>query len=581
MKTNKTSKRALLTSVLSIALCLSMLIGTTFAWFTDTATTSVSKIVSGKLDIDLVDASNQTVTGRQLNWQTADDRAQSAILWEPGCTYNLEPVKLVNNGNLAAKCAVKITGVTGSNKLLEALDWTLNGEPMADQTIVLYPTTSEDRPSSLELNITASMKTTAGNEYQNLTLDGIAITVYATQAQYESDSEDNTYDAGADMTPDNLEQRVQGSAEVTANADTTVTTKDASASAVIPAGALTANTTVTLSKTPVATSGNITVEAAQSAATYEISLTDSAGNKLTAAEGKYFTVTLNIGKDLAVVDFLHNGVSMKKVTSTPTEVDAYYYSTKTGIVTFTTDDFSPFTAIYKLGTKGAPYLISTAEQALNMENEAGGFYKLMADIVVPDEIYVSGKKVTFDLNGHSVKLEYGEGVELINGGVFNIGGKGSGLTINDSSPEQTGAVIGSDKTYDGKVTSAVRVNYRGSLTINGGNFRGTSEGTSCIFTAGRSATVKIYGGTFQTATPSNGMYYVLNHQDGKAGASYNNITGGSTMTVYGGSFKNYNPGVTPVDPVNSGTGVIKLADGYVATETKDGSDTWYTVSKAK
>lgn len=44
MKTNKTSKRALLTSVLSIALCLSMLIGTTFAWFTDTASTAVNKI---------------------------------------------------------------------------------------------------------------------------------------------------------------------------------------------------------------------------------------------------------------------------------------------------------------------------------------------------------------------------------------------------------------------------------------------------------------------------------------------------------------------------------------------------------
>ena len=581
MKTNKTSKRALLTSVLSIALCLSMLIGTTFAWFTDTATTSVSKIVSGKLDIDLVDASNQTVTGRQLNWQTAGDRAQSAILWEPGCTYNLEPVKLVNNGNLAAKCAVKITGVTGSNKLLEALDWTLNGEPMADQTIVLYPTTSEVRPSSLELNITASMKTTAGNEYQNLTLDGIAITVYATQAQYESDSEDNTYDAGADMTPDNLEQRVQGSAEVKANEATTVTTKDASASAAIPAGALTADTTVTLSKTPVATSGNITVEAAQSAATYEISLTDSDGNKLTAAEGKYFTVKLNIGKDLTVVDFLHNGKKMTKATRL-TKNDQYKYNSATGIVTFTTDDFSPFTAIFYsfgggLGTEAAPYLIFTAEQALAIEkNTKGASYKLMADIVVPDEIYVSGKKVTFDLNGHSVKLEYGEGVELINGSVLYIGGSGGNLTINDSSAEQTGAVIGSDKSYTNKVTSAVRAGNYGRLTINGGHFYGMSEGTSCIFvmtssSSNSKATVTINGGQFETATPSNGTYYVLNHQD--------NATAGCTITVNGGSFKNYNPGVTTVDPVNAKTGTIVLGAGCTTTSETVGNDTWYTVSK--
>ena len=578
MKTNKTSKRALLTSVLSIALCLSMLIGTTFAWFTDTATTSVSKIVSGKLDIDLVDASNQTVTGRQLNWQTADDRAQSAILWEPGCTYNLEPVKLVNNGNLAAKCAVKITGVTGSNKLLEALDWTLNGEPMADQTIVLYPTTSEDEPSFLELNITASMKTTAGNEYQNLTLDGIAITVYATQAQYESDSEDNTYDAGADMTPDNLEQRVQGSAEVTANADATVTTKDASASAAIPAGALTADTTVTLSKTPVATSGNITVDAAQSAATYEISLTDSAGNKLTAAEGKYFTVTLKIGENLEVTSFKHNGVDMTENQDLDA-VDQYYYNAETGIVTFTTDDFSPFTAIYSfgggLGTAEAPYLIATGEQAYQMRNYKG-YFKLIDDVVVTNEVYLSSKTVVIDLNGHSIKLEYADGVTPNNGGVFNIAGKKSSLTINDSSADQSGKVIGSDKSYSNKVTCAVRVGNYGKLTINGGHFYGMSEETSCIFvmtarSSSSKATVTINGGRFETATPSNGTYFVLNHQD--------SATTGCTITVKGGSFKNYNPGVTSVDPVNAYTGKIALGTGCTTTATGEGDDTWYTVSK--
>lgn len=575
MKTNKTSKRALLTSVLSIALCLSMLIGTTFAWFTDTASTAVNKIQAGTLKVGLYknEGCTETAEGQTLKFQTADDREE--ILWEPGCTYALEDVYIKNEGNLALDYTVVIAGIGGDTGLNKVIDWTMKvgDRDLTADKAQLVP------GASAKLSISGHMQETAGNEYQGMSIDNIAITVYATQSQYESDSKDNTYDAGADMTPDNLEQRVQGSAVVTANADTTVTTKDASASVVIPAGALAAGTTVTLSKTPVATSGNITVDAAQSAATYEISLTDSDGNKLTAAEGKYFTVTLNIGKDLTVVDFLHNGEKMTKVKRLDGN-DQYQYSSATGIVTFTTDDFSPFTAIYKLGTKGAPYLISTAEQALDMEN-GKGYYKLMADIVVNDEIYLSGKTFVLDLNGHSIRLEYGEGVELNNGSVLSIGGKSGKLTINDSSAEQTGAVIGSDKTYTNKVTCAVRVNYCGALTINGGHFYGTSEGTSCIFTAGRSATVKIYGGTFQTATPSNGMYYVLNHQDGKAGASYNNITGGSTMTVYGGSFKNYNPGITPVDPVNSGTGVIKLADGYVSTETKDGSDTWYTVSKAK
>ena len=250
-------------------------------------------------------------------------------------------------------------------------------------------------------------------------------------------------------------------------------------------------------------------------------------------------------------------------------------------MTFTTDDFSPFTAIYSfgggLGTEAAPYLIFTDKQAMAIEkNKKGASYKLMADIVVPDEIYVSGKKVTFDLNGHSVKLEYGEGVKPNNGSVLYIGGSGGNLTINDSSAEQTGAVIGSDKTYTNKVTSAVRAGNYGKLTINGGHFYGTSEGTSCIFvytsmSSGSKATVTINGGRFETATPSNGTYYVLNHQD--------NATAGCTITVNGGSFKNYNPGVTSVDPVNAYTGKIALGTGCTTTATADGSDTWYTVSK--
>ena len=110
------------------------------------------------------------------------------------------------------------------------------------------------------------------------------------------------------------------------------------------------------------------------------------------------------------------------------------------------------------------------------------------------------------------------------------------------------------------------------MTINGGHFYGTSEGTSCIFvytnmSSGNKATVTINGGIFETATPSDGKYYVLNHQD--------NASAGCTITVNGGKFKNYNPGVTVVDPVNAKTGKIVLGTG--CTTTQDGE--WYTVSK--
>ena len=229
--------------------------------------------------------------------------------------------------------------------------------------------------------------------------------------------------------------------------------------------------------------------------------------------------------------------------------------------------------VAKIGSSAdLPIEISTAAQALAM-SDYPGYYKFVDDVVVTDEINLSSKKWVIDLNGHSVKLEYGENVKPNNGGVFKIGGSGSSLTINDSSNGE-GKVIGSDKTYPNKVTCAVRLTNSGKLTINGGHFYGMSKGTSCIFvftnmSTNSKATVVINGGTFETASPSNGTYFVLNHQD--------SFSAGCTMTVNGGSFKNYNPGVTLVDPDNANTGKIQLGTGHTTKERADGSDTWYDV----
>ena len=135
MKTAKTSKRALLCSVLSIALCLSMLIGTTFAWFTDTATTAVNKIQAGTLKVGLQYAKDwdedgnvtewDDANGKTLNFKTADGRTTN-ILWEPGATYKLPELRVVNNGSLALKYKVVISGIKGDAKLNQAIDWSIN-----------------------------------------------------------------------------------------------------------------------------------------------------------------------------------------------------------------------------------------------------------------------------------------------------------------------------------------------------------------------------------------------------------------------------------------------------------------------
>ena len=80
MTTAKNTRRALLFSTLAILMCVAMLIGTTFAWFTDSASTSVNTIKSGLLDVRLVNENGTDLTGAQLTWKTADNRA-TPIYW--------------------------------------------------------------------------------------------------------------------------------------------------------------------------------------------------------------------------------------------------------------------------------------------------------------------------------------------------------------------------------------------------------------------------------------------------------------------------------------------------------------------
>ena len=597
--TKANSKKALLSSAFALVLSVAMLIGTTFAWFTDTASTGVNKIQSGNLDValEMLDtAQNKWVTaeGETLNFVKAGNVAEE-VLWEPGATYKLPQLRIVNNGNLALKYKIVISGAKDANptngiddlKLLDVIDWTykIKGDTYvlgAERHLAAKGVTDVNYE---EFDIQGTMQTTAGNEYQGLSIEGIAITVYAVQDAVESDSFGNDYDKNADGKPqfDTWYDNVATTVTVAATGDTVVKDRETEPTiqATVPAGSTTANK-LTLIKNKAETPSDITVVTGTKALTAEVKLIDQNGNKVNAASGKFFTVSMEIGKSLNVVGFYHNKAALTKAANAEslTANDMYYYDAETGYVTFTTDDFSPFTAIASDsdfnggdGTESNPYLIATAEQAMKIEKlKKGAHLKLVNDITVTDEIYMSGKKFVFDLNGHTVKLEYAEGVKPNNGSVLYIGGKKGNLTINDSSEAQTGAVIGSDKTYTNKVTSAVRAGNYGKLIINGGHFYGTSEGTSCIFvytsmSSGSKATVTINGGKFETATPSNGTYFVLNHQD--------NASAGCTITVNGGSFKNFNPGVTTVDPVNAKTGKIVLGEGCSTTQNGE----WYVVSK--
>ena len=224
MNSHRQTKQALLTSVMALVMCVVMLLGTTFAWFTDTASTNVNKIQAGKLDVDMVDETGASLVGRTLSWQKAADGADQEILWEPGATYDLNAFRIVNKGNLALKYEITVNGVKGSSKLLEAINFTvkINGreEDLNNLTGVLLPkgarlqTADEVVEKTDLITISGTMDKNAGNEYQGLTIDGVSITVVATQYTYEYDSNGKTYDETADATiqvnKDNIQDYLDG-----------------------------------------------------------------------------------------------------------------------------------------------------------------------------------------------------------------------------------------------------------------------------------------------------------------------------------------------------------------------------------
>ena len=226
------TKRALLTSVLALVLSLAMLAGSTFAWFTDTASTGVNRIVSGNLDVGL----QYWGVGEdgKKTWLTAENSEElfdENALWEPGYTQ-IVYLKVKNNGNLALTYAMQITpvhetvGVNVDGEQFKLSDyikfgWTTftadeDGTPVAldregAQTGVgggaqlgttLHRQAAEPMEAGAEelVALVAWMPEDVGNEANYSTVQPtieLSLKVLATQAAVESDSFNNTYDEDA------------------------------------------------------------------------------------------------------------------------------------------------------------------------------------------------------------------------------------------------------------------------------------------------------------------------------------------------------------------------------------------------
>ena len=339
MTNRKSTKRALLGSVMAMVLCLAMLVGATFAWFTDTASTGVNKIQAGNLDVVLemqnADGKWVSAEGKTLDFVKAADAKGEAILWEPGCTYELPALRIRNNGNLALKYKVAITGINGSAKLNTVIDWTIGDVAMgAEQHLAAG--------ESNAFTIKGHMKESAGNEYMNESIDGIAITVVATQDTVESDSFNNTYDASATYP-------VVAVGDVNTDGDTVLKDKeeDHTIQVTVPAGALDEGVqSLKLEVVKSATPAGVQVASTESSQSYEVTMKDQSGNAV-STNGTLMTVEMNVGKNRTALKLYHDGEKMTKDNGTLTDAaDHYVYDAATGYVTMKVSHFSPFTAVF-------------------------------------------------------------------------------------------------------------------------------------------------------------------------------------------------------------------------------------------
>ncbi len=422
MKKN-TTKRSLLVSVLALVMCVTMLVGTTFAWFTDSASTSVSRIEAGRLNVSLQMLDNDgewvSAEGKTLQFLVEGKipAEGTQILWEPGCTYELPKLRIVNEGNLALKYKVVISGIQGNAELNKVIEWTMDGIELGTDVPLA-------KGESKDFTIKGHMLDEASNHYQGMTIDGISITVYAKQDTVESDSTGNQYDKDADMTPDNLDQMVMANVTKTVDpAKITYFANDATAGLIAPADSLPAGD-YTLKITPKA-DGVVTVGTGTASYSYDIKLLDKDGNAVTAADGKTFSVELYIGEEQSNVKVYHEGKL----------IDSTY---RAGKVYFDTASFSSFDVTFDapvavVGGKTYPTLSSAVYGA-----ESGATITVLRDFSSDGAtMNQAGKKLTIDLNGHTVTFNDGKIIRLYMG-ELTITGKG---TMQENTPNWAPIVV--------------------------------------------------------------------------------------------------------------------------------------------
>lgn len=351
-------KRALFASVLSLILCFSMLVGSTFAWFTDSVSSDTNKIVAGNLDVEL--EYKKVVGGVATDWAPVVGRSDifdPNALWEPG-RIEVVYLKVSNLGSLALKYALSVTvanetvGLTEAGQPVKLSDHLVFTTVEMNDALTVY-TEEEARAlaeagskgmesyigstKALEAKDKANdedyvalivyMPKTVGNEanYRGTAVPTIAlgINLVATQYTNESDSFGPDYDAGAEFPiVDNGVLEIGTSEPLTLKAGN-VTTH-------IPANAPAGFYELSIS--------DAEVEDTASGKTAKANVTLTRDGVAVVPGAATFTVETEIGVMADIAEITYNGETLAD--------GEYEYDVMTGIVSIDTNAVGPIEVSY-------------------------------------------------------------------------------------------------------------------------------------------------------------------------------------------------------------------------------------------
>lgn len=567
MTKNQSTKRAFCSSVAAVVICVAMLIGTTFAWFTSTASTGVNKIESGTLKVDIVDAAGESIQNKTMSFVNKNESAN--ILWEPGATFHTPVFQIKSLGNLALKYKLILNGVTGTNKLLEVLKFSVvkpNGEAIDLNSFEGHLT--KETPLSEEFYIQGTMDPAAGNEYQGLELNGLGITVVATQDTVETDSNNNRYDEAAaykgtqsftggthTLNSGAIAQKVNDVAVNVSGNGTSVTITggyydggedgnnrciqvNTGATVTIKDGTFTVgkDASGTGNSVVLCNGGTVNIEGGFFYTDYNwrgffyvLNQQNSTPGTITVKGGTFVNYDPSKGDDNLGGNFVASGYSV--ITETKANGDKWY----------TVVSNSNFVGLKKVLTGGGNLNITSDIVDNNLTDTA-------------DARVIVKKPTTLNLNNKKIISPDNMGNNSTNFCALYVE---ADTTINAT--EDGGINTGTNGGY------GINVNKGASLTINGGYYYG--GGTAIQVQKG---TLVINGGTFAVEPYSNPVYsynFLLNCID----ANYKNGT--AKIIVKGGTFVNFDPSNNAAE----GEGTNFVAEGYKVVSEQHGTDTRYTV----